>query len=231
MTEFCGVLHNVFKLFVTEISENIISSIARGVEKPIFKEPIYENNMAKKYVVEPSMVENDVPNRAREVERINLRESNHGNNMSTKDFHKSLMAKIEQPIRPKNDETHMKGFHKPLVAKIEKQLHLSINDVSYLAIEHVLNPNMAKNDEQYNVHESEFFEIVQNVKLFEFLRPFCTMVLAVQNLLRICGSHQNIILMMWLIKLTNCSYEFEALRTWDDHLKCMNLARKACAFK
>ena len=59
----------------------------------------------------------------------------------------------------------------------------------------------------------KFFEIVQNVKLFEFLRPSCIMVLGVQNLLWICGSHQNIIMMMWLIKLTNCSYEFEALRT------------------
>ena len=40
---------------------------------------------------------------------------------------------------------------------------------------------MAKNDKQFNVHESEFFEIIQNIKLFEFLRPSCTMVLGIPN--------------------------------------------------
>ena len=66
------------------------------------------------------MVKNEVPYRARGVKKIILRESHYGNNMSMKDFHKPLMAKMEQPIKPKNDEPHMEDFHKPLVAKIEK---------------------------------------------------------------------------------------------------------------
>ena len=70
-----------------------------------------------------------------------------------------------------------------------------MNDKSYLAKEHILKPNMAKNDEQFNVHEYEyefeFFKSIQNVKLFELLRPSCTMVLGVQNPFWICGSHQN----------------------------------------
>ena len=122
MTEFCGVLQNVFKLFVTEISENIISSMAWGVEKPIFKQPTYENNFDKKHVVEPYMVKNDVPYKVWRVEKPIPRESNHRNNMSMKAFHKPLMTKMEQFIKPKNDETCIEDFHKSLKAKMEQSI-------------------------------------------------------------------------------------------------------------
>ena len=89
-----------------------------------------------------------------------------------------------------------------------------MNDESYLAKKHILKPNMAKNDEQFNVHESELFEIIQNGQLFEFLRTSCTMVLGVQNPFWICGSHQNLILMEMSNKTNifkHCFDEFDIL--------------------
>ena len=58
-------------------------------------------------------------------------------------------------------------------------------------------PNMAENNEQPYVHEFKIFDIVQDVNMYEFLRPL--MAFVAQNLFRICGSHQNLILIKWLM--------------------------------
>ena len=49
MIEFCEALQNVFKFFMIEIGEKITSSMAQGVQEPIFKEPNYEINMTKEH--------------------------------------------------------------------------------------------------------------------------------------------------------------------------------------
>ena len=121
----------------------------------------------------------------------------------------------------------MGDFHKPLMANMEKHPTLPNNYENLFGKSHVFKTNMVKNNEQATVHEFKFFDIFQNVKKYEFSWSHYTMTFVVRNPLWICGSHQNIILMMWLIKLTNCCYESEALRTRDAHLKCMNLARKS----
>lgn len=93
--------------------------------------------------------------------------------------------------------------HKPLMAKIEKQFHLSMNDKNYLAKEHILKPNMDKNDDQPTIDGFKIFSIVENIKTFEFPRQYYDMTFSVQNLFWICGSHQNLILIKWLMR----SYE------------------------
>ena len=60
---------------------------------------------------------------------------------------------------------------------------------------HVFKPNMVKNNEQATVHEFKIFDIFQSVKKYEFLRSHYTMILVLQNLFWICGSHQTLTLM------------------------------------
>ena len=174
MTEFCGVLQNVFKSFVTEISENIISSMARGVQEPVFKESNYEINIMKEHGLEPNLTKNDVLCMARGVSKPIFRESSHENNISMGDFHKPLMANMEkQPTLPNNYEN--------LFGK-----------------SHVFKITMVKNNEQATVHEFKFFDIFQNIKKYEFSWSHYTMTFVVQNPFWICGSHQTLTLMEWL---------------------------------
>ena len=75
MNEFCGLLHNIFKSFVTEISENIISSMACEVQEPVFKEPNYEINITKEHLLESNLAKNDVPCMAQGIQNPIFRES------------------------------------------------------------------------------------------------------------------------------------------------------------
>lgn len=91
--------------------------------------------MAKEHVVEPRVIKNNTPNKAREVENPIFRELNE-NNIS------------------------MEDFHKPLIAKIENQPTSSWNDEDQLGGKHVLRPNMNRNDVSYIARGSKnpFFE-------------------------------------------------------------------------
>ena len=59
---------------------------------------------------------------------------------------------------------------------------------------------MVKNNEQATVHEFKILNIFQSVKKYEVSWSHYTMTFVVQNPFWNYGSHQNLILMEWLIK-------------------------------
>ena len=161
-----GEFYQNFSMVENSKSKELISSMARGVQESVFKEPNYEINTTKEHVLEPNLAKNDVPCMTRGVQKPNFRESSHENNISMGDFHKPLMANMEkQPTLPNNYEN--------LFGK-----------------SHIFKTNMVKNNEQAIVHEFKIFEIFQSVKKYEFSWSRYTMTFVVQNLFWICGSHQ-----------------------------------------
>ena len=77
-------------------SKELISSMARGVQEPVFKEPNCEINITKEHVLEPNLAKNNVACMARGVQKPICRESSHGNNIPIGDFHKPLKANVEK---------------------------------------------------------------------------------------------------------------------------------------
>ena len=80
-----------------------------------------------------------------------------------------------------------------------------MNDESYLAKNDVLRSKVIKDDDQHTIDGFKIFVIVENVKAFEFSRLYYAMTFGVQNLFWICGPHQNLILMEWLVKQSSIS--------------------------
>ena len=91
-----GEFFQNFSMVENSKSKELISSMARGVQEFVFKEPSYEINTTKEHVLEPNLAKNDVPCMTRGVQKPNFRESSHENNIFMGDFHKLLMANMEK---------------------------------------------------------------------------------------------------------------------------------------